>query len=134
MVVADEDVAKLRPAAPSFSWIYDITAEQLPLPIATFQVPGLDVDGRPQPPMSGCHQPSERVRGAVIPFAWFAQGMRLVSLADPFAPREVGYFLPPPAAGEARVCSNDVTVDDRGVIYLIDRVRGLDMIETTAWS
>ena len=25
MVVADEDVAKLRPSAPSFTWIYDIT-------------------------------------------------------------------------------------------------------------
>ena len=27
MVVADEDVAKLRPSPPSFSWIYDITDE-----------------------------------------------------------------------------------------------------------
>src|ERR1700761_4274301 len=45
MVVADEDVAKLRPAAPSFTWVYDITVEQLPIPISTFQVPGLDVDG-----------------------------------------------------------------------------------------
>src|SRR6516164_9445293 len=43
MVVADEDVAKLRPASPSFAWIYDITLEQLPVPIATFQVAGLDV-------------------------------------------------------------------------------------------
>ena len=100
MVVADEDVAKLRPSAPSFAWIYDITLEQLPVPIATFQVPGLDPDGRPQPPMSGCHQPSERLRGSVIPFAWFAQGLRLVDIADPFAPREVGHFLPAPAPGE----------------------------------
>ena len=45
MVVADEDVAKLRPSPPSFTWIYDITVEQLPTPIATFQVPGLDRDG-----------------------------------------------------------------------------------------
>jgi hypothetical protein len=134
MVVADEDVAKLRPAAPSFSWIYDITVEQLPVPIATFQVPGLDTDGSPQQPMTGCHQPSERLHGTVIPFAWFAQGMRLVSIADPFAPREVGHFLPPPADGEGRASSNDVTIDDRGLIYLVDRVRGLDIIETTAWN
>ena len=64
MVVADEDVAKLRPSPPSFTWIYDITIEQLPVPIATFQVAGLDVDGSPQPPMSGCHQPSERLLAA----------------------------------------------------------------------
>ena len=42
MVVADEDVAKLWPAPPSFTWVYDITDETTPLPIATFQVPGLD--------------------------------------------------------------------------------------------
>ena len=129
MVVADEDVAKLRPASPSFAWIYDITLEQLPVPIATFQVAGLDVDGSPQPPMSGCHQPSERFHGSVIPFAWFAQGLRLVDIADPFVPREVGHFLPHPADGEERPSSNDVTVDDRGLIYLVDRVRGVDIIE-----
>ena len=105
MVVADEDVAKLRPSAPSFTWIYDITVEQQPVPIATFQVPGLDLDGSPQPPMSGCHQPSERLRGTVIPFAWFAQGLRLVDIADPFAPREVGHFLPDPPGG----CKTDRT-------------------------
>ena len=99
MVVADEDVAKLRPSPPAFTWIYDITVEQMPLPIATFQVPGLDTDGSPQPPMTGCHQPSERFNGTIIPFAWFAQGLRLVDIADPFAPKEVGHFLPdaPPA-------------------------------------
>ena len=45
MVVADEDVAKLWPSAPSFTWVYDITNEQMPVPIATLQVPGLDIDG-----------------------------------------------------------------------------------------
>jgi hypothetical protein len=134
MVVADEDVAKLRPSAPSFAWIYDITVERVPVPVATFQVPGLDRDGSPQPPMTGCHQPSERLAGSVIPFAWFAQGLRLVDIADPFAPREVGHFLPEPPAGETRVCANDVTIDDRGLIYLVDRVRGVDIIETTAFG
>jgi hypothetical protein len=80
--------------------------------------------------MSGCHQPSERFTGTVIPFAWFAQGLRLVDISDPFAPREVGHFLPSPLDGE-RVSSNDVTIDDRGLIYLVDRIRGVDIIETT---
>jgi len=130
MVVADEDVAKLRPAPPAFAWVFDITQETLPLPIATFQVPGLDRDGSPQPPMTGCHQPSERFTGAVLPFAWFAQGLRLVDVADPFAPKEVGHFVPDAAPGAERLSSNDVTIDDRGLIYLVDRVSGLDIIET----
>jgi len=69
MVVADEDVAKLWPSPPSFTWTYDITQEKLPVPISTFQVPGLDPDGSPQPAMTGCHQPSERFTGTVVPFA-----------------------------------------------------------------
>lgn len=133
MVVADEDVAKLYPAAPAFAWIYDITVEQIPTPIATWQVEGLRGDGSSQEPMMGCHQPSERVAGTVIPFAWFAQGLRLVDIADPFAPREVGHFLPDPAPGAAVPSSNDVTIDERGLIYLVDRVNGVDILQTSAF-
>ncbi len=134
MIVADEDVAKLWPSSPSFAWVYDVTNEATPVSIATYQVAGLDIDGSPQPPMTGCHQPSERLVGTVIPFAWFAQGLRLVDFADPFRPREVGHYLPEPAPGAERACSNDVTVDSRGLIYLADRVRGVDIIETNAFT
>jgi len=130
LVVSQEDVSKLRPAAPSFAWIFDVTHEEQPMPIATYQVAGIDPEGAPQPPMTGCHQPSEVVAGNVIPFAWFAQGLRLIDISDPFAPREVGHYLPDPPRGEGRVCSNDVTIDSRGLIYLVDRLRGVDIIET----
>ena len=133
MVVADEDVAKLYPAAPAFTWIYDITVETMPTPIATWQVDGLHGDGAPQEPMMGCHQPSERPAGTIIPFSWFAQGLRLVDIADPYNPREVGYYTPDAPAGSTLPSSNDVTIDGRGLIYLIDRVHGVDIIETTAF-
>ena len=135
MVVADEDVAKLRPSAPSFAWIYDITVEQMPVPIATFQVPGLDLDGSPQPAMSGCHQPSERLRGT-------RDSVRLVR-AGPAPGRHRrpvraagGRPFPARSAPTARsgASSNDVTIDDRGLIYLVDRVRGVDIIETIAFG
>jgi hypothetical protein len=80
--------------------------------------------------MTGCHQPSERFTGTVVPFAWFAQGLRLVDVQDPFAPKEVGHFVPDAASGAGRPSSNDVTIDDRGLIYLVDRVAGVDIIET----
>ncbi len=133
MVVADEDVAKLWPAAPAFTWIYDITDERFPTAISTFQVEGLDPDGAPQPPMMGCHQPSERFNGTVIPFAWFAKGLRILDIADPFRPREVGFYEADAPEGFDLASSNDVTIDDRGLIYLIDRQRGVDIIETSAW-
>jgi hypothetical protein len=131
MVVADEDVAELRPSAPAFAWVFDVTEETMPIPIATINVEGLDRDGGFQKPMTGCHQPSERFSGTVIPFAWFAQGLRLFDIADPYAPVEVGHYMPDPPAGAERASSNDVTMDSRGLIYLVDRIRGVDVIETT---
>lgn len=128
MIVADEDVAKLRPCPPAFSWVFDITDETLPTPIATINVPGID-PGKDAPNMTGCHQPSEVFTGTVIPFAWFAQGLRLFDVADPFAPREVGFYEPDAPKGAERASSNDVTMDSRGLIYLIDRIRGVDVIE-----
>jgi len=133
MVVAHEDVAKLYPSAPAFTWIYDISNERLPIPISTFQVAGVDPDGAPQPAMTGCHQPSERFSGTRIPFAWFAQGLRILDIADPFQPREVAYYEAAPPEGFERASSNDVTLDSRGLIYLIDRQHGVDVIETSVF-
>ena len=133
MLVADEDVDKRWPSAPAFLWIYDITSETAPVPISTFQVDGLDPDGAPQPPMTGCHQPSERFTGTIVPCAWFAQGLRLLDISDPFAPKEIGSFQPDPPAGRERASSNDVTLDDRGLLYLVDRQGGVDIIETNVW-
>jgi hypothetical protein len=127
LLVADEDVAKLEPGPPSFLWLVDITDERHPTPFASFQVDG--VDGTPQPEFTGCHQPVESITSTEVPVAWFAHGLRIVDIARPHAPREVASFLPPPPAGHDRVCSNDVFVDDRGLIYLIDRGRGLHILE-----
>ena len=135
MMVADEDVAKLWPAPPAFAWVYDITKEQLPVPISTFQVPGLDKDGSPQPAMTGCHQPSERFTGTIVPFAWFAQGLRLVDFADPFAPQgDRSLSCPMRRPAPIVPSSNDVTIDSRGLIYLVDRVNGVDIIEASAFA
>jgi len=127
MLAADEDVAKTAPGPPSFMWLVDITDERHPVPISSFQIDG--IDGEPQPEFTGCHQPCERVTGTEIPVAWFAHGLRVVDVANPHAPREVAHFLPEPPAGHARVSSNDVEIDGRGLIYLIDRGRGLHILE-----
>ena len=101
--------------------------------IGTFQVAGLDPDGAPQPKMTGCHQPSERFNGTIVPCAWFASGLRILDIADPFAPREVASYVPDPPNGCERASSNDVTIDDRGLLYLVDRQGGVDILETTVW-
>jgi hypothetical protein len=130
MVVTDEDVFRQEdyhayPA--SFMWLVDITDEKHPMPISTFQIE--DMPDTPQPRMTGCHQPCEIVTGTEIPVAWFAHGLRIVDIANPHSLKEVAYFMPDVPSGSDRVQSNDVTVDDRGLIYLLDRVRGLHILE-----
>jgi hypothetical protein len=69
------------------------------------------------------------VTGTEIPNAWFAKGLRIIDVANPHTLREVAHFVPDVPEGTDRVQSNDVTVDERGLIYLIDRRRGLTIVE-----
>ncbi|MCC7081466.1 MAG: hypothetical protein IT530_12405 [Burkholderiales bacterium] len=130
MVVSDEDVFRqvdYPPYPAAFLWLVDITDEKHPQPISTFQVEGMPPE--PQPRMTGCHQPCEIVTGTEIPVAWFAHGLRIIDISQPHALREVAHYMPDVPPGSERVQSNDVTVDDRGLIYLLDRVRGLHILE-----
>ncbi len=128
MLVADEDVAKLHPAGPAFMWLVDITDDSQPLPFASFQVDGLE-SGEAAPARLGCHQPVEVVRSTEIPVAWFAQGLRVVDIANPHAPEEVAFFKPDPPPGATELLSNDVFQDEDGLIYLVDRDWGLHILE-----
>jgi hypothetical protein len=129
LLVADEDVVRAEEDVPAFLWMVDITDERHPVTVGSFQVAGLE--GGRHPVMTACHQPCEKVTGTEIPVAWFAQGMRIIDVKDPHCLREVAHFVPDPPAGSERPGSNDVTVDDRGLIYLIDRRRGLTILERT---
>jgi hypothetical protein len=129
MVVADEDVYRPLDGVPAFLWMVDITDERAPMVVGSFQVEGIE-DG-PQPLATACHQPCEIVTGTEIPVAWFAHGVRVIDIANPHALREVAHFVPDVPAGASRVQANDVTVDERGLIYLTDRQRGMTIIERT---
>jgi hypothetical protein len=96
-------------------------------PVGSYQVPG--IEGKRNPQMTGCHQPIETITGTEVPVAWFANGMRLLDLSNPHAIKEIGSWMPDPAPGETRACSNDIYQDSRGLIYLCDRVRGLSILE-----
>jgi hypothetical protein len=55
--------------------------------------------------------------------------LRIIDVADPSAPNEVGYFVPDPAGGRTAPQSNDVMLDERGLIYMVDRWVGFDVLE-----
>ena len=88
----------MSPELPAALWMLDITDETRPVPVSTFQVP--ELVGTRAKLMSGCHQPVETITGTEVPAAWFANGLRVIDIANPHALREVAYYLPdvPPGA------------------------------------
>ncbi len=127
MIVADEDVFRSEDQPPAFLWMVDINDEKQPVPFGSFQVAG--EDGSPRPLYTGCHQPCEIITGTELPVAWFAHGLRIVDFSNPHAVREVASYMPTPTGHLPRPQSNDITVDDRGLMYLLDRIRGLNILE-----
>jgi len=128
-VVTDEDVIdNVLEDPPAFMWILDITDETRPVPVATYQADpdGLVVPGK----RFGAHQPWEHIREDNVVFVtWFSGGLRAVDISDPYRPREVGRYIPPAVPPQPAVQSNDVFVDPRGLVYVIDRYRGLTVLE-----
>ena len=60
--------------------------------------------------------------------------MRAYDVSDPYAPREVAYFVPgaPRLSPAGAVQINDVYVDDRRIVYAADRMTGgLYVVEMT---
>jgi hypothetical protein len=131
LLVFDEAIGSGCDDPPAFMWVFDITDERTPLPVSTFQVASKEFceggGGR-----FGAHQPHEQVgKDDLVYAAWFAGGLRVIDISNPYCPAEVGYYVPPAREGCGSAQSNDVFVDRKGLIYLIDRCRGLDILKYT---
>jgi hypothetical protein len=111
-------------------WVMDVTDLQKIQPLSLFEVSELDSPwSRAVPGRFGAHQFQEHMKDTLVYCAWFAGGLRVVDIADPLAPREVGHFIPEPAAGQAAPQTNDVDVDARGLVYIVDRMVGFDVLQ-----
>jgi hypothetical protein len=129
---SDEELARRRTRPHACLWVFDVTDPGKIQPLSVYQVSELESPwSRATPGRFGAHQFQEHTKGGatLIYCAWFAGGLRIVDIADPSAPREVGHFIPEPAAGKACPQTNDVDVDGQGLIYAADRYNGLDILE-----
>jgi hypothetical protein len=73
------------------------------------------------PPGEGAWRSNDVVLGT-----FFNAGVRAYDVRDPYAPQEVAYYVPPAPQGSkaGTVQINDVFVDDRGVVFAVDRHAG----------
>ena len=110
--------------------VFDVSDYSNVKPLSLFEVSELDSPfARTPGARFGAHQFHERMTGTLVHAVWFGGGLRIIDIADPMAPREVGYFIPDPAGGRAAPQSNDVMLDARGLIYIVDRHVGFDVLE-----
>lgn len=138
MVVSDESVVDDAADWPKLLWIVDARDETNPVPIATCPPPPVETF-RHRGGRFGAHNLHENVP---LPTSWFSDqviigtffngGLRAYDIADPYRPREIAHFVPPapPMAPTGAIQLNDVFVDERGVVYTVDRhVGGLYVLE-----
>ena len=119
-------------------YIVDATDETNPIPVATFKVPDgdfCDRGGRFGPHQFAETKDGEIIGGALLYVAYFAAGLRIVDISDPFHPEEAGYFIPDTTEKtkprlKKVIQTNDVDLDYRGLIYITDRAgTGLHILE-----
>ncbi|MBT3352189.1 MAG: hypothetical protein HN400_12975 [Nitrospinaceae bacterium] len=141
VIVTHESTSDDVSEPPGFLWIYDARVPSNPVPISTWM---------PHPVDPASLFPSEgdwTTRGGrygahniwrgmtpkdFVYVVWFNAGLRIVDISDPFRPQEVGYYVPAGDTGRPTPQSNDVFVDERGLIYIADRCGGgLDIVEYT---
>jgi hypothetical protein len=132
LVVTDESIKDDGADWPKLVWLLDARDERNLVSIGTLPVTGvtplLHQGGRcgahnvhENPPTNGAWRSENIVLGT-----FFNAGLRAYDISDPFAPREVGYFVPPAPEGSraGTIQINDVFVDDRGVAFCVDRHAG----------
>lgn len=129
----------------------DITDETKPWPVSNFDVPEASGSFCSRGGRFGAHSSNESFTPIyykrMIFVTYFNAGVRAVDIRDPYRPKEVGYYIPAgtdktdkrcvpnPGGGESckvAIQTNNVEVDDRGYIYIVDRANtGMHVLELT---
>jgi hypothetical protein len=138
LVVTDEAINQDGSDLPKLVWILDGRDERNPVPISTLPAPTSDAL-LPRAKRVGAHNIHENTPG---PYSWksdqiilgtfFNAGLHAFDISNPFQPREVAHFVPPasPLSPTGCISLNDVFVDEREVVYVVDRAQaGLFILE-----
>lgn len=147
VVAAEETIAYNCQEQQKRIWLIDVREPSHPVSFGTLPLPE---EPPGEPPWCekggrfGPHNLHENRPGAfqsetLVFNAFFNAGLRVWDIRDPFKPREVAWFIPPPPArlydprpGAPQVISSqDVYVDDRGYCFLTDYNAGLYVVELT---
>jgi hypothetical protein len=136
VVVTAESLAEGCREPRQKAWIVDAGTEPKPRIVADWTVDEASGNFCARAGRFGTHSSHESFTPVfyrrIVFFAHFNAGVRAVDVRDPPRPREIGYYIPAPAANRGGVHTNNVEVDERGYIYIVDRAgAGLHILELT---
>ena len=131
-VVSDECVQDDGKDWPKLVWMVDARSDANPVPISTFPAPPYDAFAK-RGGRFGAHNLHENLpvpvsfkSDTLIIGTFFNAGVRVYDTTNPYQVEEVAYFVPgtPRLAPAGAIQLNDVFVDDRRLVYTIDRFGG----------
>jgi len=109
-------------------WMIDVTEEARPKVASTWAFDPKPGNFCARPGRIGAHSSHENFTDIyyrrILFIAHFNAGVRALDIRDPYRPREIAHYVPD--GGGRPVTTNNVEVDDRGYIYIVDR-HGLGM-------
>ncbi len=119
VLIVNEALASHCAEPRQMAWLADITDEARPMTVSGWTVAEASGNfcarGR-----FGAHSSNESFTPIyyrrVVFVAFFNAGVRAIDIRDPYRPVEIAHFIP---AGDA--VTNNVEVDDRGYVYIVDR-------------
>ncbi|WP_222129976.1 LVIVD repeat-containing protein [Bordetella genomosp. 13] len=131
-VVTDECVQDDGKDWPKLVWMLDARSEVNPVPISTFPMPPVEVFAR-RGGRFGAHNVHENLplpmsfqSETLIIGTFFNGGVRAYDTRDPYRVEEVAYYVPgaPALSPAGAIQLNDVFVDERRIVYTVDRFNG----------
>ena len=132
LIVTDESTSDNAADWPKLVWILDARDEQHPVPIATCPMPPVDAY-RGRGGRFGAHNIHENTPSPctwhsedIVIGTFFNGGLRAYDITNPYQPSEVGAFVPPAPAKSpvGAIQLNDCFVDERKIVYTVDRFSG----------
>ena len=130
LIAADECIRFDFEDWPKRIWVLDVREEANPVMISSFPTPPKD-EFLFKGVRLGAHNiheneplPTSWVSSNIIVGTFFSGGVRVYDISDPFRPEEVAYYIPPAPKGCTSIMINDLYVDERGLVYALDRVKG----------
>ena len=112
-------------------WVFDVEDPANIKPLSMWHLTEMDNPYIKAGGRFGAHQFQERMHDTCLYTTWFGGGLRVVDIADPTAPKEVAHWLAEPPPGQTSPQSNDVDTTAAGLVYVLDRNRGLEILERT---